>query len=35
MENCCRSMWSNSHRAAMDILTKLKTHFKEEKIYEA
>lgn len=35
MENCCRNMWSNSHRAVMDILTKLKTHFKEEKIYEA
>lgn len=35
MENCCRNMWSNSYCAVMDILTKLKTHFKEEKIYEA
>lgn len=31
MENCCRNMWSNSYCVFMDILKKLKTHFKEER----
>jgi len=31
MENSCRNMCSNSYCAIMDILAKLKTHFKEER----